>query len=506
MACGPLIVRYIPAFEGMPANCKAYSPLVGPACLLRKGTVLSYNVSIVGIPVVALLRGLLILGLIGLNAFFASTEYALLSVRRTRIEQLAREGDPRARLVQLLLADIGSLISGTQLGVTVVSLLMGWFGEGFIAATLQPLVDFGLHRHASAVLVHSMAAACAFVLITVFLMVLGELVPKAVAYDHAEMVSLVVARPMLVFLKLSHYVVGAMMAIANGVLGALGRSPLRGYRPLHTPEEVKLIVSSIRKHGLLREEQEDIIHTVFDLDRILVREIMVPWTRITCLPLTQDLRGLLDRIVKDQHSRLPIYETSPDHVVGILYTKDLLRVVSERLKSGVPLQSPMDLRPILRQPMIVPESKPLSQVLEDARQHHSHLALIVDEFGTYVGLVTVEDVLEQLVGEIRDEYDQDEHAIHQVSGNVLLMDASVNLRDLANDYEIILPRGAGYETLAGFVLSLLGVIPKGGESFVYESRRFTVVEMDGLRVAKVKIEMLPVAPTKAKPAAGARTA
>ena len=439
-----------------------------------------------------MLRGLLILGLIGLNAFFAATEYALLSVRRTRIEQLAREGNPRARLVQMLLADIGSLISGTQLGVTVVSLLMGWLGEGFIAAALQPLVGLGLHRHASAVLVHSIAGVAAFVLITVFLMVLGELVPKAVAYDHAEMVSLIVARPMLIFLKLSRHAVGALVGMANGVLGALGRSPLRGYRPPHTPEEVKLIVSSIRKHGLLREEQEDIIHTVFDLDRILVREIMVPWTRITCLPLTQDLKLLLERIVKDQHSRVPIYEDSPDHVVGILYTKDLLRVVSERLKSGVPLQAPMDLRPILRQPVIVPEAKPLSQVLEDARQHHSHLALVVDEFGTYVGLVTVEDVLEQLVGEIRDEYDQDEHAIHQVSGNVLLMDASIGLRELANDYDIVLPRGAGYETLAGFVLSFLGVIPKGGESFVYEGRRFTVAEMDGWRVAKVRIERIPI--------------
>ena len=453
-----------------------------------------------------LLRGLLILGLIGLNAFFAGTEYALLSVRRTRIEQLAREGNPRARHVQTLLADIGSLISGTQLGVTVVSLLMGWLGEGFIATALQPLLNLGLHGHASALLVHSIASAGAFVLITIFLMVLGELVPKAVAYDNAEMFSLAVARPMLIFLKLSRHAVRALVGMANGVLAAFGRSPLKGYRPLPTSEEVKLIVSSIRKHGLLREEQEDIINTVFDLDFILVREIMVPWTRITCLPFTQDLKGLLERIVKDQHSRVPIYEGSPDHVVGILYTKDLLRVVSERLKSGVPLQSPMDLRPILRQPVIVPESKPLSQVLEDARQHHSHLALVVDEFGTYVGLVTVEDVLEQLVGEIRDEYDQDEEAIHQVSGNVLVMDASVNLRDLANDYDIVLPRGEGYETLAGFVLSLLGVIPKGGESVVYEGRRYTVTEMDGWRIAKVKIEKLPVATAQAKPAAGALTA
>jgi CBS domain containing-hemolysin-like protein len=449
-----------------------------------------------------LLRSLLIIGLVGLNAFFAATEYALLSVRRTRIEQLVRKGDPRAGLVQALLSDIGSLISGTQLGVTVVSLLMGWLGEGFIAIPIEYVVGLELHGHASAVVAHSIAAACAFVLITVFLMVLGELVPKAVAYDHAEIVSLVVARPMLIFLRLSRYAVGALVGMANGVLSALGRSPLRGYGPPHTAEEVKLIVSSIRKHGLLREEQEDIIRTVFDLDRILVREIMMPWGRITSLPLTQDLRLLLDRIVKDQHSRVPIYEGSPDHVVGILYTKDLLRVVSERLKSGVPLQVAMDLRPILRQPMIVPEAKPLSQVLDDARKHHSHLALVVDEFGTYVGLVTVEDVLEQLVGEIRDEYDQDEEAIHQVSGNVLLMDASISLRELANDYDIALPRGAGYETLAGFVLSVLGVIPKGSESVVYEGRRFTVAEMDGRRVAKVRIEKLPAAPAQTSAASG----
>ena len=276
----------------------------------------------------ALLRGLLILSLIALNAFFAATEYALLSVRRTRIEQLARKGDARARLVQTLLADIGSLISGTQLGVTVVSLLMGWLGEGAIAEGLQQLAGPGLRGHAA--LVHSLAAAGAFALITVFLMVLGELVPKAIAYDHAETVSLVVARPMLLFLRVSRYAVAALVEMANAALRALGRSPLQGLRPLPTQEDVKLIVSSIRKHGLLREEQEEIIHTVFDLDRILVREIMIPWTRITCLPLTSDLRLLLDRIVKDQHSRLPIYEGSPDHVVGVLYTKDLLRWTAHR--------------------------------------------------------------------------------------------------------------------------------------------------------------------------------
>jgi CBS domain containing-hemolysin-like protein len=260
----------------------------------------------------------------------------------------------------------------------------------------------------------------------------------------------------------------------------------------HTLEEVKLIVSGIRRRGWLGERQEEMIHSVFDLHRVLVREIMVPRLTVTCLPLTTDLRGLLERAVEDGHSRIPIYDQAPDHIIGILYTKDLLRAALERLRQGAPPDSSFDLRSILHQPMIVPETMPLSRVLEEARRRQAQMGLVVDEFGTFVGLVTIEDVVEQIVGEIHDEYDREEETIQKVGENVLVVDASVSLRDLAAEYDIVLPRGKGYETLAGFVLARLGFIPKGGESFLFDGRRYTALEIARRRVTKVRVEKLAV--------------
>ncbi len=438
-----------------------------------------------------LFRGCIILGLIALNAFFAAAEYALLSVRRTRVEQLVREGDARARSVQTLFADVGLLISGTQLGMTVISLLMGWLGESMMAEVIAGALEGRIEHFASVVVAHSISVAIAFLLITVLLMVLGELVPKALAYERAEFTSLILARPMLLFLQLTRPLVRAVDGLADLVLRGLGQSPGQAHGGQHTLEEAKLIVSAIRKRGMLREEQEEMIHSVFDLDRVQVHEIMIPRSRITCMAFTKDLLLLLERIVDDQHSRIPIYAGSPDHIIGILNTKDLLRVALERRQSGVALDAPFDMRSILHTPMIVPETMSLNQMLKEARRRHSQLALVVDEFGTFVGLVTIEDVLEQIVGEIQDEYDREETVIHKIGADVFEVDASLNLRDLADDYQVSLPREAGYATLAGFVLAQLGLIPKGGESFVFEGRRYTVTEMDGRRVAKVRVEKVP---------------
>jgi putative hemolysin len=194
--------------------------------------------------------------------------------------------------------------------------------------------------------------------------------------------------------------------------------------------------------------------------------------------------------VKDQHSRVPVYEGSPDHVVGILFTKDLLHEAWKRIQYSVPPDRPLDLRLLLHQPMIVPENMSLSNMLEEGRRKHSQMALVVDEFGTYVGLVTIEDVLEQIVGEIQDEYDWEEKSIQRLDENVLLVDGSLGLRDLNDEHGIELPRGEGYETVGGFVLSRLGSIPKGGETFVFDGRRYTVIQMEGRRVARVRIERL----------------
>jgi CBS domain containing-hemolysin-like protein len=439
---------------------------------------------------VSLIKALVILGLVLFNAFFVAAEYALLSLRRSRLEQLAREGDARAPLVQALLADVGLLFSGIQLGITVASLLLGWLGERIVAAAVERVLEGSLSRVTSLVVAHAISVGIAFLLITVLLMVLGELVPKALAYERAELASLVLARPMLFFLRLTQHLVRALNWMANAVLRGLGQRPSGTAALPHTAEEVKLIVSAIRSRGLLGEEQEEMIHSVFDLHQVRVREIMVPWPRAVCLPLTRDLATLLEQIVENRYSRIPIFEGSADHIVGILNSKDLLQVVHDRLQAGLPLAAPLDLRSLLKAPMIVPETMFLDQMLEEAPQQHAKMALVVDEFGTFVGLVTLKDVLEQIVGKVHNEYGREEKAMAHVSENALLVDAAISLRDLAKDYEIELPRDAGYETLAGFVLARLGMIPLGGETFAFEDRRYTVAAMDDRRVAKVRIERL----------------
>lgn len=435
------------------------------------------------------LQGVLILALIAVNAFFVAAEFALLSVRRSRLQQLVRLGNSRAVLVQKLLAYPSRLFTALQLGVSAASLLLGWLGESMLAEDIREVLE-GRLEHFIGPLSHGFATLIAFLLITGLLMVLGELAPKTIGYERAERVALIFSLPLTVFMRVVRVPVQVMDQLANAVTRVVGVTASVGHGDLHSLEEVELIVTGVRKRGLLGEEQEEMIHSIFDLHRALVREIMVPRNQITSLPFSKDLRFLLDSIVKDQHSRVPIYEASPDHIIGVLYARDLLGVTLDRLSHHIPLDEPLDLMSLLHPPVIVPETMPLIKVLDEARRRRAHLALVVDEFGTFVGLVTIEDVLEQIVGEIQDEYDREEAAIKKVGDDVLVVDAALSLRELADDYEIVLPRGEGYETLAGFVLDCLGKIPKGGESFAYEGRVYTVVDMDGLRVSKVKIEKL----------------
>jgi putative hemolysin len=439
-----------------------------------------------------LLKTILLLALVALNAFFVAAEYSLIRIRRTRLEQLIEDGNKSARLIRTLLADTSLLFSGIQLGITVASLLMGWLGERIVADALEQLLAGHLHRYASVTIAHSMAIAVAFIFVTVLLMVLGELVPKTFAYERAERVALAVARPMTLFFHATRVPIELLGGLSRGLMRALGvPSAAAPWRHLHTPEEVKLIVSAIRQGGMLEEEQEEMIHGVFELDSVHVRAIMVPWPKITSLSVSSTLNQVLESVVSDQHTRVPIYDDSPDDILGILHTKDLLGILLERRRHGTPHDAPFDLRSLLHQPLIVPETMTLNQMLQEFRPRRAQAALVVDEFGTFVGLVTLEDVLEEIVGEISDEHDREESAIERVSENVLRVDGSLSLRELADDYGVELPRDHGYETLAGFVLDRLGAVPQGGETFVFENYHYTVMAMDGRRVASVRVERLP---------------
>ncbi len=274
---------------------------------------------------------------------------------------------------------------------------------------------------------------------------------------------------------------------------------------VHSPEELKLIVSASRRIGILGQPQEEMIHRALDLENIMVREVMVPRRDIFSLPGDMSLDEAIANVVDEQHSRVPVYDpqSGPEHIIGVLYAKDLMRWIRYRLEptaSGRFASRPTNLKisHIMREVLVVPETKPLPDLLLEFKARKRHLAVVVDEFGSTAGVVTVEDVLEQLVGEIEDEFDDAAEVLTPGAAHMVL-DGAVNIRDLESQYHILLPRDEGFETLAGFVLAQLQKIPAVGDSFGYEGRRFTVEAMDGLRVESVKIDLAQPAPTTQAP-------
>lgn len=439
-----------------------------------------------------LLRLFAILLLVAANAFFAAAEFALVSIRETRIQQLIDARRIGARIVQRLHRNLDEVVNGVQLGVTIVSLTLGWVGEPLLAQIiLGPVRDV---PHAS-IYAHGIAIALAFVLITFFHVILGELVPKSLALQRSEQVALAVAAPMDVFLTLTRPLIYLMSRSAALVLRTFGSRKLR-QGPVHSPDELKLIVTASRQLGQIPPAQEEMIHSALELENITAREVMVPRPHIFSLPGDLTLDDGLARIVEEQHSRIPIYDpqSGPEHIIGVLYEKDLMRWTRLRLATD-PSRGAissriagMKINQIMREILVVPETKVLSELLEEFKQRKRHMAIVVDEFGSTAGVITVEDILEQLVGEMEDEFDVAPPEQPALDESILVLDGSLNILDMEAQYDMSLPHDAGFETLAGFILARLQKIPETGESFEFEGHRFTVSEMDGYRIAKVKVE------------------
>jgi putative hemolysin len=436
------------------------------------------------------LRIVAVVLLVAANAFFVAAEFALVSVRETRLQQMIASHRIGARTVEKLHQKLDHVLNAVQFGVTVSSLALGWIGEASIARMLEPLFRSLPHANFYA---HGVAVALAFMLITYLVVILGEVVPKSIALQRTERVALTVAAPMDFFMTLAAPFLAFMTASTRVALKAFGMRPVRE-AGVHSPEELKLIVSANRRLGLLAPTQEELIHRALDLENILVREIMVPRPDIFSLPANLSLEEALERVVDEQHSRVPVYDPlrGPEHIIGVLYAKDLMRWLRYRVNrtaSGRLITRPsgLEIRHIMREVLVVPETKPLPDLLNEFKARKRHLAVVVDEFGSTAGLVTVDDVLGQLVGGIEDEFDIAEPAFTPGAASMTL-DGSVSLRDLESQYHIALPRDEGFETLAGFVLTRLQKIPAVGDSFEYEGRRYTVASMDGLRVDSVRIE------------------
>jgi putative hemolysin len=440
------------------------------------------------------LRILLVILLIAINGFFAGAEVSLLSVRPSRLRQMAEEGQAGAQAALNLLAHPGRLLSLTQVGVTLASLGLGWAGEG----TLYSILLAAIHpvtTPISAKFLHAACLAISFLVISYFHVVMGEVVPKNLAIAKADHMAALVAPPLSLFMRISRPFVATIERSALAITRALQvRTGAHGGG--HSAEELKLIVTSSRGLGYLPEAQEDMIHRVLDLSEVAVREIMVARNEIVSISAEVSLDEVLRTMISEQHSRLPVYEGAPEKIVGILHYKDLLPVWEERrqaIRTGRPSRA-FRVSRLLRRHLVVPETKPVSQMLEEFRKGNSHMAMVVDEFGTVVGMVTVEDVLEEIVGRIEDEHDEKIAAPLADAGSVEL-DGTTRIRDLESEYGIEIASEGEFETLAGFLLFRCGDIPKRGESVEYEGRRYTVLEMERNRIARVRVEKIPVAGT-----------
>lgn len=441
-----------------------------------------------------------VLALVALNGFFAATEFSLVAVRLSRVRQLVAKGIARARVVEELLADLHRVVSGVQLGITLTSLAIGALGEVTLAKVFQNLWPGQAGTH-TVLLAHAIALAGAFALLSALHVVMGELVPKTVSLARAERVALLVAVPFRWFLHTFRWVIDLLDGVSGAIAKALGVSvpPLHGVA--HSTEELQIQIQQARERGLLAPGEEKFILSAIELSQIQVREIMVPRPDMHTIPVESSLDEVMRAFATTQRSRLPVYRGSLEHILGFVHIKDMMWILLDRERRLEENQAPsaFDLSRVLREVLIVPETKPASELLLELRTRRVGMAMVVDEFGSILGLVTMEDILEQMVGEIHDEFDVVEKPLTLADG-ALIFDAASNVRDLDAQYNITLPEDPAYATVGGFVLDQLGFIPKGGESFEYGNFRFSVMEMDGKRVARVKIQGVRPPQTGAKPA------
>jgi CBS domain containing-hemolysin-like protein len=431
---------------------------------------------------VALRLGAVLL-LVAANAFFVAAEFALVASRRTRIDAWARRGDRKAAIVRKALHSLDRYISGTQLGITLASLGLGWIGEPAVATTIEHLFGW-LPAPFDAIATHGVASALAFTAITFLHIVLGELAPKALALLHPEATSRWVAPPLILFTMATNPFIWVLNGTANALLRLLGaRSPTEHER-VHSPEEIRMLVEQSRKTGSLGTGDARMLEGVFEFSEKNARDVMTPRTEIAALPADASLAEAADRVAAAGRSRYPVSGESLDDIVGIVHAKDILR----GLLSGA--DDPV--KDIARPAFFVPGTREVEDVLADMKRQKVHLAIVLDEFGGTAGLVTMEDLLEEIVGAIYDEYDQvptpaSVPAKPDVSGGgVPILRGSTEVSEVNRLLKLQLD-DRDYTTIGGLLFGRLGRLPKVGDRISLGGATFEILEMDGRRVGRVRV-------------------
>jgi len=421
-------------------------------------------------------RLLLVLVLVLLNAFFVAAEFALVAVRRSRIDQMAAEGDRSAQVVQRALSQLDRYISGTQLGITLASLALGWIGEPAIAV----LVDRALHLvgvEPDPGALHTGAGiAVAFLVITFLHIVLGELAPKSIALAKPESVSRVIVRPLMLFSQAMSPFIGFLNGTANRLLKLVGVEPASEGGHVHSPEELRLLVMQARAHGTLDESDSAMLAGVFDFHNKKAFDVMRPRTEMVAIAEDVERDELVRILRAERFSRYPVYRETSDDIVGVFLAKDFW--LHEAPES-------FELREHLREPLFVPATRAAERVLDDLRRTRAHLAVVLDEYGGTAGIVTMEDLVEEVVGDIADEYDPLSRDALLFDG-VLELAGSMSLVDVRSDHKLPIAEG-DWTTLGGYVFGALGRLPRVGDRVPYPDGELEVVAMDGRRVAAVRV-------------------
>lgn len=432
-----------------------------------------------------LLKLAAVVALVAANAFFVAAEFALVASRPTRIESMAQTGDRKARAARKVIRSIDRYISGTQLGITVASLGLGWIGEPAVASTLENAFGI-LPAPLDAIATHGVAIVVAFLFITFLHIVLGELAPKAVALMHPEATSRWLAAPLIAFTTATNPFIWVLNGSANAVVRLFGARAATPSERVHQPDEIVMLVKQSQESGQLATQDVEMIEGVFEFTEKTTKDVMTPRTQIVALTTDTPLDDASETVTETGLSRYPIYEDSLDNVVGVVHAKEILA----NLKAGRfrPVSS------IMREPMFVPGTREIEHLLTDMKRTKTHFAVVLDEYGGTAGIVTMEDLLEEIVGQIYDEYDRTEPAIEEAADS-LILPGDTPVSDANERYSFEMDEEE-YQTIGGFVFGRLGRLPRLGDRVSVNGGMLMVLQMDGRRVSKLQLIPPPTSSDK----------
>jgi CBS domain containing-hemolysin-like protein len=417
------------------------------------------------------------------NGFFVAAEFSLVSVRRTRIAEMVSQGHRGARWVQRAIDNPDKVIAATQLGITISSLALGWVGEPALAHMINPVIELlppVIRSDAS----HSISAVISFILITFLHVVVGELAPKSIALQNPERTSLWVSRPTLWTESIFKPAIWLLNGTGNLLLRLIGVQPASGQQLTHSVAELKMLVTASTEKGVMEEDESEMLHAIFDIGELLVRQVMVPRTEIIAVEADAKMNEVVEIAVQSLYTKFPVYEDNLDQIIGVLHIKEVLRKLHD------PDNENTTARELAREPFFVPEAIPVSELLRQLRTRRQHIAIVLDEYGGTAGLVTLEDLMEEIVGEVSDPFDIDEPEIQTLPDGTALIDGFTLIEEVNEELELTLS-DAHYDTIAGYMLGRLGRIARQGDVVESEGVRLRVVTMDGLRVARIALSRLP---------------